>query len=74
MVHMARVADSRGAYKILVGRSERRRPFGRQRCKRENNRKMHPKFLEGVGWTELIKTVRSYRRLITGHVALGPVN
>jgi len=71
MVHMARVVDSRGAYKILMRRSERRRPFERQRCRREDNRKMHPKFLEGADWTYLVRTVRSYRRLITGHVALG---
>ena len=73
MVHMASVADSRGAYKGMVGRSERRSLFGRKRCRKEDNRKMYSKLLEGVDWTDLIKTVRSYRRLITGHVALGPV-
>lgn len=51
MVHMARVVDSRGAYKILMGRSERRRPFERQGFRREDNKKMHPKFLEDVDWT-----------------------
>jgi len=70
---MARVADSRGAYKILVGRADRRRPSGRQSCRREDSRKIHPKLLEGVDWNDLIKTVRSYRRLIRGHVALGSV-
>jgi hypothetical protein len=73
MVHMARVVDSRVAYKVLMERSERRRPFERQRCRREDNRKMHPKFLEGVVWTYLIRTVRTHGRLITGHVALGLV-
>jgi len=70
---MARVAYSRGACKILVGRSERRGPSGRQRCRREDSKKMHPKLLEGVDWTDLNRTVRSYRRLIRGNVALGSV-
>ena len=70
---MARVADSRGAYKILGGRFDRRRPSGRQRCRREDCRKMHPKLLEGVDLNDLIKTMRSYRSLIRGHVALGSV-
>ena len=70
---MARVVDSRGLYKILVGRSERRSPFGRKRCRREAKRKIHSKLLEGVDWTDFIRTLRSYRCLITGHVSLGPV-
>jgi hypothetical protein len=56
-----------------MGRSERRRPFERQGFRREDNKKMHPKFLEDVDWTYLIRTVRIYRRLMIDHVALGSV-
>jgi len=70
---MSRVADSRGANKILVGRSDTRRPSGRQRCRRKDSRKMHPKLREGVDWTDLNRTVRSYQCLIRDHVALGSV-
>jgi len=36
---MARV-DRRGAYRVLLGRSEGKRPFGRPRLRREDNIKM----------------------------------
>jgi hypothetical protein len=39
--------EKRGAYRILVGRSERRRPFGRSRRRWEDNIKMD---LQEVGW------------------------
>jgi hypothetical protein len=38
--HVARMGVVRGAYDILVGRSEGRRPLGRTRCKWEDNIKM----------------------------------
>jgi hypothetical protein len=38
--HVARMGDKRGAYRILVGRPEGRRPPGRPRCRREDNIKM----------------------------------
>jgi hypothetical protein len=37
---MALMGEVRGAYNILVGRPERRRPLGRPRCRWENNIKM----------------------------------
>jgi hypothetical protein len=47
--HVARMGEERGAgaYRILVGRPEGRRPLGRPRLRRENNIKMD---LEEVGW------------------------
>jgi hypothetical protein len=39
--------EKRGAYRILVGRSEGRRPLGRPRRRWENNIKMD---LQDVGW------------------------
>jgi hypothetical protein len=38
--HVARMGEVRGAYNILVGRPERRRPLGRPRCRWEDNIKM----------------------------------
>jgi hypothetical protein len=35
--HVARMGEKRGAYRILVGRPEGRRPLGRPRCRWEDN-------------------------------------
>jgi hypothetical protein len=45
--HVARMDEGRGAYRILVGRPEGRRPLGRPRRRWENNIKMD---LQEVGW------------------------
>jgi hypothetical protein len=36
-VHVARIGERRNTYRILVGKSEGRRPLGRQRRRWENN-------------------------------------
>jgi hypothetical protein len=38
--HVARMGEGRGAYKILVGTPEERRPLGRPRHRWEDNTKM----------------------------------
>jgi hypothetical protein len=45
--HVARMGAKRGAYRILVGRPEGRRPLGRRRCRWEDTIKMD---LQDVGW------------------------
>jgi hypothetical protein len=45
--HVARMGENRGAYRVLVGRPEGRRPLGRPRRRWEDNIKMDP---EDVGW------------------------
>jgi hypothetical protein len=45
--HVARKGEGRGAYRVLVGRSEGRRPLGRPRRRWEDNNKMD---LQEVGW------------------------
>jgi hypothetical protein len=45
--HIARMGEGRGAYRVLVGRSEGRRPLGRPRHRWEGNIKMD---LQEVGW------------------------
>jgi hypothetical protein len=38
--HVVHLGELRGAYNILIGRPEGRRPLGRPRCRREDNIKM----------------------------------
>jgi hypothetical protein len=45
--HVARVGEKSGAYRVLVGRPEGRRPLGRPRRIWEDNIKMD---LQDVGW------------------------
>jgi hypothetical protein len=45
--HVARMGEKSGAYRILVGRPEGRRPLGRPRHRWEDDIKMD---LEEVGW------------------------
>jgi len=46
-VHMAHMGERTGAYEILVGKPEAKRPLGRSRHKLEDNTKMD---LQEVGW------------------------
>jgi hypothetical protein len=45
--HVALIGEGRGAYRILVGRPEGRRPLGRPRRRWEDNIKID---LQEVGW------------------------
>jgi hypothetical protein len=53
--HVARVGEKRNVYRVLVGNSEGKRPFGRPRCRWEDNITMDLQKLEceGIDWTEL---------------------
>jgi hypothetical protein len=44
------MGDWRGAYRVLVGRPDRKRPLGRPRSKWEDNIKI---YLQEMGWEEL---------------------
>jgi hypothetical protein len=46
-VRVARMEKRRGAYRVLVGKPEGKRPLGRSRRRFEDNIKMH---LQDVGW------------------------
>jgi hypothetical protein len=39
-VHVTRMGEGRGVYRVLVGRPEGKRPLGRPRCRWEDNIKM----------------------------------
>jgi hypothetical protein len=45
--HVARMGEGRNVYRILVGKPERRRPFGRSRSRWEDGIKMD---LREIGW------------------------
>jgi hypothetical protein len=59
--HVARMREKRGAYRILVGRPEGRRPLGRLRRRWEDNIKMDLQEVGCGAWTGL-----SWLRIGTG--------
>jgi len=52
--HVARMGDMGGAYGVLVGKTEGKRPLGRPRCRWEENIKMVFRKWDGEVWTRLI--------------------
>jgi hypothetical protein len=46
--HVARMGETRNAYRILVGKPEVKRPLGRPRCRWVDNIKID---LRQIGWT-----------------------
>jgi hypothetical protein len=64
--HVARMGEGVGAYRILVGRPEGRRPFGRPRCRWEDNIKMDLQEVgwEGVNWIDMGQVRDRWRALV----------
>jgi hypothetical protein len=60
------VVDGRGAYRILVGRPEGKRPMGRPRCRWEDNIKMDFKEMriDGVNWIRLAQDKVRWRDFV----------
>jgi len=64
--HVARIGDSRGVYRVLVGKAEGNGPLGRPRSRREDNIKMD---LQEVGcggsnWMELARDTDRWRAFV----------
>jgi hypothetical protein len=64
--HVARMGEERGAYRILVGRPEGRRPLGRPRRSWKDNIKMHlrEEGWGGMNWIELAQDRSRLRALV----------
>jgi hypothetical protein len=64
--HVARMEEVRGAYNILVGRPERRRPLGRPRRRWEDNIKMGLGEIRfgDVDWIRLAQDRDRWRALV----------
>jgi len=64
--HVARMKDSRGVYRVLVGKPEGKRPLGRPRRRWEDNIKI---YLQEVGcggteWIEMVQDKDRWRALV----------
>jgi hypothetical protein len=63
--HVPRMGEKRGAYRILVGRPEGRRPLGRPRRRWEDNIKMALKKVGwGMDWIELAQDRDRWRAVV----------
>jgi hypothetical protein len=60
------MGEVRGAYNILVGRPEGRRPLGRPRCRWEENKKMDLREIGfgDVDWIHLARDRDTWRALV----------
>jgi hypothetical protein len=60
------MGERRGAYRILVGKPEGRRPLGRPRRRWENNIKMDLREVRwgGVDWIDLAQDRNRWRALV----------
>jgi hypothetical protein len=64
--HVARKGESRSVYRVLVGKSEGKRPSGRPRSRWEDNTKMDLQEVrcEGVEWIEVAQDRDRWRALV----------
>jgi hypothetical protein len=69
--HVARMGEKRGAYKILMGRPEGRRPLGRPRRRWEDNIKVGIQEVGwGMDWIELALDTNRWRALVKAVINL----
>jgi hypothetical protein len=74
--HTASMGDSRGLYRVLVGKTEGKRPLGRSRLRWEENIKMYFQELGCGAWTGLIcfRMGRCGTNLLIRNGMLGSIN
>ena len=65
--HVARMGEERGAYRVLVGKPEGKRPLGRPRRRWEDNIKIDLKEVGGGcgDWMELAQDKDRWRALVS---------
>jgi hypothetical protein len=64
--HVARMGETRNAYRILVGKPEGKRPLGRPRCRWVDNIKMNLREMEwdDMDWIDLAQDKDQWRDLV----------
>ena len=72
MGHVAYMGMSRGVYRVLVGKPEGKRPFGRTRDRWEDNIKLDLQEVGcgGIDWIDLAQDRDSWRALVTAVMKL----
>jgi len=70
--HVAHVGEGRGVYRVLVGKSEGKRPLGRPRRRWEDNVKMDLQEVGcgGMDWIELAQDKDRWRALVNAKMNL----
>ena len=65
---LARMGESRGVCRVLVGKPERKRPLGRRRRRWEDNITMYLQevMCGGMDWSELAQDRDRWRTLVCG--------
>jgi hypothetical protein len=64
--HVARMREGRGVYRVLIGRSEGKRPLGRPRRRWEDNIKMDLReiWINGANWIQLSQNRVQWRAFV----------
>jgi hypothetical protein len=64
--HVARMGETRNAYRILVGKPEGKRPLGRPRCRWVDNIKIDLREIgwDGMDWIELVQDRDQWKALV----------
>jgi hypothetical protein len=64
--HVARTGEGRGAYKVLVGRTEGKRLLGRPKRRWEDNIKMGLReiVIDGANWIRLAQNMVHWRAFV----------
>jgi hypothetical protein len=64
--HVARMGEGRGVYRVLVGKSEGKRPLGRPRRRWEDNIKLGLReiVIDGANWTQLAQDRVQWRAFV----------
>ena len=70
--HVVRMGERRGVYRVLVGKSEGKRPLGRPRCRWEDNIKMDLQEVGsgGMDWIKLSQDTDRWLALVNAVVNL----
>ena len=72
-MHVTRMGEMRGVYRVLVGKPERKRPLRRPRRRWEDNIKMDLQEMgcEGRDWIDLAQDRGRWRALVNAVMNLG---